>query len=52
MKDFEFQLKECNIYSVIDPMAHMKKKKGRLTLTGNFESMIVGAFLGIDFFSS
>lgn len=34
-------------------MAQLKKKKWaeeRLTLTGNFKSMIVGAFLGIDFF--
>lgn len=52
VKDFEFQVKECNLYSVIDPITQLKKKwaEERLTLTGNFKSMTVGAFLGIDFF--
>lgn len=29
VKDFEFQVKECNLYSVIDPITQLKKKIGQ-----------------------
>lgn len=37
MKDFEFQDKKCNIYSVIDSMAQLKKKMGRREIDSDRE---------------